>query len=458
MTPNKYTRRSFIAGAAAATGALILGTNKVSALTAPNLDAWLASNLPVRNAIRWVLQSKTGKLETIDYQAWTTDKKIALQAAFEKAYNKLPTGLPEVPQNLSSNKPDAYPATVIPPAEAWNFYMAGIAQSLAVEIGKRVPWTIAGYSDEELGVLFDASNIFGWDAGLQGYRVRANQNGYYTPAPPDMIWNFFVQLGVVQANNMILNLPKPSVTPPPAKIIVPIKPIYLPTNTYSSRQRAVARLFDWARVNLKHSSKVTAVADSVENFNAFWQYGGFPPIARVIKGTTVAVNPQPNWASGINHWTHGCIGTSGFLAGTLRTINIPVKLVQVCSHSQPYFIADKAYLSHGDDLYDSFTRYSANKADTIQSERLFMPEAKYQQWFAASNADRCKNVGKWTAQVTVEDLPKYLVALYCQDKAAGLAKDKGKVYGMLKDYYSMAELDALQFWQRIDEKSKTVCK
>src|SRR6202034_519900 len=89
-------------------------------------------------------------------------------------------------------QPDAAPAiTEFDPQAAWHLYVNTIAQSLAVEVGGFVPWSIAGYAPGELQTLFDSNNVVSlemWSSNTQDPTIPLVWGyvpaGYTMDAPP----------------------------------------------------------------------------------------------------------------------------------------------------------------------------------------------------------------------------------------------------------------------------------
>lgn len=395
----------------------------------PLLETWLAAHPALQNSIVWLTPSQPQV-----YSSWSANQKQALQEAFVRAWTNQPSGLPLVPTNLSPDLPDEYPATVMTPAEAWAFYLAHLGQCLALEIGQRLTWSILKYTPEQLAILLDSREWFLYDASLSGYRIGADTNGYYTPAPPELILSFLTQLHFLDplpATRPVFPFPRPN----PGRI----GRLRLPL---SGQYTAIVHLFDWCRRNLIHFGGGFTTA----NMKAHWQYHGYPPLARVIEGTQKT-------GSSFQHWTAGCTGTVGFLRGILRAVNIPVKHLRIAGHSLPYFVRQRTYLSHGDDLYGSYSR-GKYKDDPLPypSEKLFLSQATFDKWFNPQVSPADKNIARRSRELAIEYLPIGLLFAYCKDKTAGVSHAEGTVFGDLKYYYTLAELEQGKLWERMEAK------
>src|SRR5436309_2685972 len=63
------------------------------------------------------------------------------------------------------------------------------------------------------------------------------------------------------------------------------------------------------------------------------------------------------------------------------------------------------------------------------------------------------NVARHMGELGVKYQSDYLLSAYCQDTAANLDHASGQVYAALKTYYTVAELEALQLWDKLAEKA-----
>lgn len=435
----KIDRRSFVKIGLGGT-AMSLLSGSVSSVRAspyapPNLYEWLNANPNVRDSISWLVpNTKTFKADKQSFQAWVTTRKDELVKAFEAAWNNQPSNASDLPTNLEV--PSNFPATVIPPDQAWSYFKASVAQSLAIEIGNRVPWSVRTYPSEALSVLFDAEKLYMWDNSLDGYRVISD-NGYFTPSPPELSLKFLNQIGAVSIPGLGTI---PGLKTVPKQTGRPQNPLSLPT-AKNARVRTIARLFDWSRYYLLHF----AGDYTTENMKAHWQYAGMPPLSRVINGT---IN-QTQTLKEVGHWTAGCFGTTGFLSGVLRAVNIPVQQKFTCQHSLAHFVADDLYLTHSDDLYNLLSKPASDKSNVpFPSAELLISSNQYKTWFGTN----CNNVGRNPAELAVKYLSPLLVQYYVADKSGNKSHAGGKVYEALKKFYTVTELENLKLWERLEAK------
>lgn len=146
----------------------------------------------------------------------------------------------------------------------------------------------------------------------------------------------------------------------------------------------IDRVLDWTRWNLGHMFG----AYTAQNYYNYWQYWGNPPVSRMLEGTYTA-DAVPNEFKGLQRWTQGCYGTTAFMIWVFKAANIPVTHAAVGYHQAPYFIAEKLYLSHGDDPYTSLSKSKR------PAKELLINETTYQAWFPANDVKAAdKNVGR----------------------------------------------------------------
>ena len=365
----------------------------------PDLDAWLGAHPRIAAAIIWQSPS-----DAQSYPSWPASRKTGLADAFSVAWNFRSVVSVDPTPNKNALTDTETATQVLDEVFAWPLFVSYVAQSLVVEIGGLVGWSIAGYSIEGLAHLFDSRATFVWNGGAGGYEITTLANGTALPCAPDACHRFmFDKLDA------------------------------------SSRFQTIARLLDWSRKNLWHFSGGWDTANLYDQ----WQYRGLPPVLRMIQGTPRLSEIQ----NGIRHRTAGCWGTVGFLRAVLRTLNIPVSLVTKGGHALPHFIEDGLYLSHGDDPYD-------RTATTTPIHELPIDQAQFDAWFGdgVPQTNQKQNVGRRPFELALIHLPDYLLKLYCADMLAGRSHINGWVYERFKTYYSVAELEAKQLWQRMDAK------
>jgi hypothetical protein len=382
----------------------------------PPLDpcaVWLRDHPQVANAIVW-----RDELVPRPYPSWTPSEQAELCKAVWEIRLGTWAGLSATPAMTLSLFTTVNPdgtrdlfSTEIDKATAWQYFIGYVAQSIAAEQSAWLTWSVAGYSAAELELLFDSRSLFEWGSGPQKYAVLRDHNilfrhGAAMPGDPVRTFDF------LRTNGFLA-----------------------PTT-----RGTVERLLDWCRSNLAHFYGGFDPA----NMNAHWQYEGWPPVERIISGTT---HPQYGFA----HWTGGCWGTVGFLRTVLRTANIPVMLERCCDHALPHFLRDAIFLSHGDDPYNGLSK---GNPPPFPIGNLLLDQATFNSWFGPTVpvSTVCTNVGRQTRELALQYLPDYLLRARCDDLAAGTAPGQSRVFDIFSLDYTLAQLQALNLWQNIDAK------
>lgn len=351
----------------------------------PPLDCWLNEHPNVAASIKW--QFDFGTYDVPDtakrpWPSWSAAEKQELVVAFEAAwtwlyqqatpYTNLNESLAYPPNNENDTTNSGLsPWTMVTESYARELYLRWIGLNLAVEIGGHVPWSVTGYTAEQLQILFDSASfmtrradaIYVVCAGSPehaNYLHRKDNLGGSLIAPPRFTLAFLRSANLVGG----------------------------------TRAATITSLLNWCRDNMVH---FYGSAD-YGTMEQHWQYRGLPPITRVIDGTT---STYPG-ATTFEHWTAGCHGTTGFLRNVLRAVNIPVQILRVCGHGQAYFLTEGKYLDHGDNPYNlTFKGLGLSAAD------LLIDETTYTAWFGMTldNHDSpaaCPNI---TRQITELSTP-----------------------------------------------------
>ena len=158
------------------------------------------------------------------------------------------------------------------------------------------------------------------------------------------------------------------------------------------------------------------------------------------------------------HPTWGCHGTNWFLIHVLRAFNIPAEYIVWSGHAVPSFPSEALYLSHGDDPYGSHTKAKGPIPEAFPTSEIPISEAMYRQWFKRSNSfsENLNNIGRRGTELTVKYLPGVLLQARCHDVATGRSHEESVVYGPrsfgIPRYWTVAELEAMRFWERMDAK------
>ena len=390
---------------------------------------WLGGHRRVAESLVWDAGDGQGAQP---YASWSTSDKAALERAVADAKSGAGPALADPPTNLVANLlgPDAPAVTVLSAGDARGLYFAHVGRSLMLEITHALPWSIADYTPAELEVLLDSRAFFLWKrnvAGTQvsGYAVYDDAATSIAPNTPTSALGFVI--------------------PAPPKVTAQ----FLAANSIVGADRitTINRLLEWSHVNLKHFGGGFDMAGTFFH----WQYRGAPPVSRILAGTTLNAPPQ---ATG--HWTVGCPGTNWFLMAMLRTVNIPVRYVVVEEHATPYFPTEAKYLSHGDDPYNAYWSPSTPR---IPASELLIGAATYDVWFAPTltPAQRLANVGRQTKELGIKYLSDALLRRRCADIAAGVTSHaQSSVYADLRGIYTVAELETMDLWTKIDAKLVSV--
>lgn len=397
------------------------------------LDCWLEHNPKVANAIRWERGKRGGGFETLAWPDWPASMKSRLRDAWMAARDWHAAGMRDYDGTPWTDPPPNQDADVDPPTtrtvldgptQARPWYYAQVGHCLAAEIEGWVPWSIRHYTVEQLEHLLagpmifvrDRDNATSWDADHPGGYIVGGVKSQEkaTPSHPTFVYRFLATADLVG-----------------------------PT-----RLDTVGRVLDWCRAHLRHYFGSFTAA----NAEAHWQYRGWPPVRRVIEGTTPT---DPGLAGfGHQHWTGGCWGTTAFLRSVLRSVNIPVLMLFRCGHALPAFGGIGRYLTHGDDPYNLLAQ-----AD-YPAKELLITKATFDAWFPfdpadadneADQATSCANIGRRPVDLAVWHFSDWLLDKHCADKAAGLAHADGEVFATFAAKgYTLAELESTDLWVRLD--------
>lgn len=118
-------------------------------------------------------------------------------------------------------------------------------------------------------------------------------------------------------------------------------------------------------------------------------------------------------------------------------MNITVKPEVETGHALSSFISINRFLTHGDDPYNCFFKYSTE----IQNEELMISQSKFNEWFT-SNPNPDDNIGRQTREVAMQYLPNYLLEKHYIDLAAGLNHSNSQVAESFSKNYTVAQLEA----------------
>ena len=375
-----------------------------------NVQQYLERNTSIASSMLWL--GTDGQRRP--YHQWPQPLKDKLALAVERLLGA-GTGLPDIMPHQAV-RIGSYYHTIYSKNDAEDLYVANVAHSLVLEMADALPWSLDNLSGRELTLLFDSRHFYaqyGTYEGVTGYRVW----GWAPPAPPEFIWDFMEREALVG----------------------------------TTRQETVIRTVHWARYHLYHHSYPRDRTNYEVDVD-HWDYRGGAPLARVLQGTT----RKRDGFKG--HPTAGCHGTNRVLVNVLRAANIPVEHVLWGGHAVPSFPSEGLYLSHGDDPYNQSAQYASPFPEPFPTSEMLIPEDVYSDWFNASNSDdeNLNNVGRKTTELGVQYLPQSLLRIRCRDIASGVSNADSQVYrprtAGIGKYWTVAELEAMNFWERMDAK------
>jgi hypothetical protein len=403
------------------------GSKTVEPPTRSAAAAWLQDHPRIADALVWDAGDGQGAKP---FASWSTADKATLERAVADATNDTEPVLADPPVNLMANvlPVDAPAATVLSPSDARGLYFAHVGRSLMLEMTRTLPWSIADYAPADLAVLLDSRSSFLWrqnalGRGISGYAIYDDDATFIAPDDPSSALGFVV--------------------PAPPKVTAQ----FLAANDIVAGDRltTIQRMLEWERVNLNHFAGEFTMSSTV----SYWQYAGAAPVSRMLAGTTVTSGyPAPVFG----HWTVGCPGTNWFMMAVLRAVNIPVRYVVVEEHATPYFATEGKYLSHGDDPYN---RYWSPSTPRTPASELLIDKTTYDRWFSTALPpdQRLASIGRRTKELGIQHLSDWVLRRRCTDIEAGVTNHaQSAVYADLRRIYSVAELEGIDLWNRLDAK------
>jgi len=375
-----------------------------------DLDCVLNRIPKLSSAIIW--QTDTVLLPWRD---WSKRQKSELKDAFARIWewhqegrpDVDPLRLPDPPENIAL--PYATPTsgvdlTILSEDDAWRTYVGYVANSLVVELQELVPWSLLSYNSSMLAYFLDSRSFFyPRKTPVRGYGINMDLAGFATPSSPAVEFGFLARGGMIG----------------------------------STRLSTIGALLEWSRSTLVHFPG----AYEISNMLRIWEYGGVPPVSRVIGGYLRTDIPKP----AVYHTTAGCHGTAGVFSFVLKAVNIPAREVRACGHALVGFPSERMYLSHGDDPYNAFS-YAP-----FPAQDLLIDEAKKKSWFDGDPT--CRNVGRRPVEVGWNHLPKELVKEHCRDLRFSRSHAESWVYKDLKILEQpVSYFEERRLWERLDAK------
>lgn len=293
----------------------------------------------------------------------------------------------------------------------WPTYIGHIALMLTSEIYGWVPYSIKSYPEYgDLAPLFESG--FAYFSLLQN---GVPQTMGYGPVDAIVPTNAITVFKFLKQNGLIGNTPA----------------------------ETIERVLNWGRWNLWH---IYGPFDS-PNMYEYFQYWGKAPMSRILQGTVTQDPVGLNESKGeAKHWTAGCHGTTAFLKWVLRAANVPVNTAGAAAHQMPYFVAEKRYLTHADDIYTDFARSKRPVSSFL------IDAATFQAWLPQNDPVKAEsNMGRNVLEDNISYPSPLLVNLYQLDWQEGLSHANGRVFQVYKNWYSVQQLEQKGLWIKLDQ-------
>jgi len=429
------------------------------------LRCWLELHPRVRASIVWNEYHSPGVMyppgtkvrgiaqKHLPYDQWTEDMKTWLDVSVYWAHAYLEGGLdwfpgqylPDTPPNLVQLGDHEWATTVLERDDVWKLYLGTIAHSLALEIGRFVPWSIADYTDMDLRLLFHSDLLVQPQkstttgvATFVGYQPKR-----VLPSPPTRVFEFFVYEDLIRP----------------------------------SAFSTVAKLLQWGRYggHLFHDRVIPDLCFPGTNLcsQVYYGYRGTAPAIRLLEGTSYTDVAPPYITWGPAGWVPGCHGMAALLQHALRVLNIPVdggpytwvkghshgSSLGKTGHSTPFFWTLGRTLSHGDDVYS----VGNESTPPFPGHWLLLPLETYEHWFLGAGKlglDGHANVGRQAhVEVPLRALSDALLQRYCVDQQSGAGHADGALAAYFHNevwnvaYYDVAQLEALDLWDELAVKA-----
>jgi hypothetical protein len=408
---HRAIRRAIVPLLAGVMGACALRSSPPERVADASLEQWILERPRIAAAIRW---------EEVDgfrsYTAWTPAERAELSEYFGYAQTGMFPIAP-LPDNLWAGflEDSESPSTVLSRSDARALYLAHLAQALWTEISGAVAWSIQEYPSAQLSTLLGAESFFSLDRPqFPSANVGTRPSGYHLvhrglPAPPHVVLAFLTEHDLIGAT--------PRIT--------------------------IGNVLGWSRGMVHFWGRSTT-----GNYEDHWHYRGVPPLVRVLEGT---VHSEHEYV-GLQHWTAGCHGTTIVLRDILRIVNIPVEYRTAAGHATPYFPTEQAYLSHGDDPYNALLK--GRFPPLPGNEELLIDVATWESWFgeAVPEVERRNGIGRRTRELSLAYLTERILSARCTDVSTGVSREGGSLFTIYSRDYTLAELDSLDLWARVDRR------
>lgn len=369
------------------------------------LDLWLNEHDNVKSAIKWY---DTNSQNNIFYSEWDTVLKVQLFNIYDDLINGIYPSFNDPVTNISLDTIN-YQYTVLEDGNAQTIFFSFLATSLYHEIHDTYNWSIVDYSDLSLTTLYHWNHYF----SIKNNSATGNQNKFVirmavTPAPPSYLQTEFIEAyNIIQATDKL---------------------------TYS-------KLLDYARDSLVHFFG----GFTSDNLYNHWQYGGFPPMSRIIEGTTNLTTGQ------FAHWTRGCHGTVDFTRWLGFILNIPVDYsFEGIGHAVAILPSmDSLFITHGDDPYST-----SSKDPVIEGYHMLLNKNHYNDFFnnGGTAFQMNENIGRRIREISLNTFSKSLLQRYCSDfYDNGNLREDNYVYtpNFGYSYFPLEFLNGINFWDKL---------
>lgn len=328
--------------------ALVLSAALISLPQAHPADRWMRSHPRVAEQATW--RDDNGSRP---YDRWPAGMRERLWEIFDGLRAGRPAPMADPLPNAGRGGPPDLSRVeeFLTPAVARDVYLSFVAHTLLVEIDRKVPWSIAGYSDESLEALVASRAFFYWRADRGLYEIAEFAHGSATPAPPSVAFAFMGDNAIVGATS----------------------------------RETIVNLVAW-------SARLSHFAGYYDRRNVFdfWQYDGAMPVSRLIERTAYTGREfAAVMGDERRHFTAGCHGTAGFFLNVLRAVNIPVIPRGVgteTTHATLIFPADNRAMTHGDDPY-------TRTINPVSAADRLIDRATYERWLGPLAPTPAKYIG-----------------------------------------------------------------
>ncbi|MBL8293513.1 MAG: hypothetical protein JNN08_16825 [Bryobacterales bacterium] len=395
------------------------------------VDCYLRHYPAVANAIVfWFSAEEAPK----PWPLWTDKSRQAVRDAYKHSVDWYAGGMNNYAGLLTQDPPESLndaqliagqPAYLVHSAkDVWILYTGHVGLALAAETEGWVPWSILSYSQTSLNHLFNAY-------GAQGPNgANSTQMFWPTQALP----GYAGAAGYINFSGM-----------PPANATTVFK--FMKENNLigTTPRKTIGKVLGWSS-QLRHS--FCGWGDPQILF-AYWQYYFGPTVSRVLEGTVYNGPGQCGMLNaGVQHYTTGCGGTVSLWKWVLRSVNVPAANIGILvepgvAHGGAWFPSENAYISHGDQPYDSF-------AAGYNPEDLLLAPQTFAAWFPVGDfAAAQKNVDRRVTMLAINFPGPSLVYYYCQDVQNGKDHASGQVYERFKPFLSVANLEAMGLWDKL---------